>query len=237
MPGPPSRRHHSEAHRSGRAGWLRAAVLGSNDAIVSTASLIIGVAAAESSSDAVLAAGIAGLCAGAMSMAAGEYVSVSSQRDAEQADIERESRELRTNPEAEIDELTGLYVARGLDAELARKVALQLTERDQLAAHLRDELGIAARTLAKPLQAAWISALSFAVFALLPIFALVVAPEALRLEFIAGVTIGSLAILGALGGWLGGAPVLRASLRVTIGGILAMAVTSAIGRLVGVAIT
>ncbi|MBS1118604.1 MAG: hypothetical protein H6Q90_832 [Deltaproteobacteria bacterium] len=229
-------RHH-ETHRSGRAGWLRAAVLGSNDAIVSTASLMIGVAASNASSSTILTAGLAGLCAGAMSMAAGEYVSVSSQRDAEVADIARETRELASSPVAELDELTGIYVARGLDRELARKVAVQLTEHDKLGAHLRDELGIEEGALARPFQAGWISALSFAVFALLPIFGLLIAPASLRMVSIAGVTLISLAALGGLGGRLGGAPVVRASLRVTAGGAIAMAVTAGIGRLLGVAVS
>jgi len=237
MLGPAPRHRHHETHRSGRAGWLRAAVLGSNDAIVSTASLMIGVAASSASTPAILTAGVAGLCAGAMSMAAGEYVSVSSQRDAEVADIARETRELATSPEAELDELTGIYVARGLDPKLAREVAVQLTEHDKLGAHLRDELGIAEATMARPFQAAWISALSFAVFAMLPIIGLLIAPTSLRSVSIAGVTLISLAVLGGIGGRLGGAPVVRASLRVTIGGALAMAITAGIGRLLGVAVS
>jgi len=228
---------HKEIHRSGRAGWLRAAVLGSNDAIVSTASLMMGVAAAEASTPAILTAGVAGLCAGAMSMAAGEYVSVSSQRDAEVADIARETRELATTPEAELHELTAIYVARGLDPELARQVATQLTARDGLGAHLRDELGIKQEALARPFQASWISAISFAIFALLPILGLLIAPASLRMVSIATVTLISLAALGGLGGRLGGASMVRASLRVTIGGALAMAITAGIGRLLGVAVS
>jgi VIT1/CCC1 family predicted Fe2+/Mn2+ transporter len=230
-------RRHKETHRSGRAGWLRAAVLGSNDAIVSTASLMIGVGASEASTPAILTAGVAGLCAGAMSMAAGEYVSVSSQRDAEKADIVRETRELATSPAAELAELTAIYVARGLDAELAGKVAAQLTARDKLGAHLRDELGIEQGSLARPFQAAWISAVSFALFAMLPIVGLLIAPTSLRMVSIAGVTLISLAALGGLGGRLGGASIVRASLRVTIGGALAMAITAGIGRLLGVAVS
>ena len=227
-----ARRHH-EKHRSSRANWLRAAVLGSNDAIVSTASLMMGVAASQASKETILVAGIAGLCAGAMSMAAGEFVSVSSQRDAEHADIEMEKHELATEPEAELRELAGIYVHRGLDKDLAMQVARQLSAHDRLGAHLRDELGIEERTRARPLQAAWISAVSFAFFALLPVLAVVVAPASLRMQILAAVTIASLAALGALGGRLGGAPVLRAALRVTIGGALAMAVTFAIGHLLG----
>src|SRR5262245_47216057 len=206
-----ARRHHREWHRSSRVGWLRAAVLGSNDAIVSTASLMMGVAAAHASKDAILVAGIAGLVAGSMSMAAGEFVSVSSQRDAEHADIALEKEELARAPEAELHELANIYIHRGLDKELAMQVAHQLSEHDRLGAHLRDELGITEQQRARPLQAAWISALSFAAFALLPVLALLVAPASLRMETIGGVTIASLAGLGAVGGWLGGASMLRAS--------------------------
>jgi VIT1/CCC1 family predicted Fe2+/Mn2+ transporter len=229
------RSRHRESHRSGRAGWLRAAVLGSNDAIVSVSSIMIGVGSAEASRDAILVAGVAGLVAGAMSMAAGEFVSVSTQRDAETADIAKETEELAQSPDAELHELAGIYVKRGLHRELAMQVAKELSAHDQLGAHLRDELGIHEETRARPLQAAWISALSFAVFALLPILGLVIAPAAYRLETIALVTLASLASLGALGGRLGGAPVLRAATRVTVGGALAMAVTAGIGRLLGVA--
>lgn len=227
---------HPELHRSDRTGWLRAAVLGSNDAIVSTASLMMGVGAANASTASVLTAGLAGLCAGAMSMAAGEYVSVSSQRDAEQADISRETSELAASPEAELEELTRIYMARGLARELAHEVAVQLTAHDVVGSHLRDELGIHADALARPLQAAWISAVSFAIFATLPIFGLLLAPASLRLPAIAVVTLVSLAALGALGGYLGGAPKGRAALRVTCGGALAMAVTAGVGHLLGVAV-
>ncbi len=223
-------------HRSDRAGWLRAAVLGSDDAIVSTASLMIGVAASAASQDAILIAGVAGLVAGSMSMAVGEYVSVSSQRDAEQADIEREKQELARDPQAEQHELAMIYQQRGLDKELAMKVAEQLSGGDRLAVHMRDELGIDETTLARPLQAAWISAASFASFALVPIAALLVAPTSLRIVAISLLSLASLAALGALGGHLGGAPLGRAALRVTIGGAVAMLVTALIGRLVGVAV-
>jgi len=227
----------TEAHHlSSRAGWLRAAVLGSDDAIVSTASLMMGVGAASASKGSILLAGIAGLCAGAMSMAVGEYVSVSSQRDAQHADINKEKRELATQPAAELHELAMLYVRRGLDHELAMKVAEQLSAHDRLGAHLHDELGINPATIARPLQAAWISAASFATFALVPVAALLLAPEAWRLLAIATTSLVSLAVLGAFGGHLGGAPLLRASLRVTLGGALAMGVTAAIGRLVGMSI-
>ena len=223
-------------HRSGRAGWLRAAVLGSDDAIVSTASLMIGVAASSASNGTILVAGVTGLVAGSMSMAVGEYVSVSSQRDAEQADIEREERELTREPQAELRELTMIYVKRGLEKGLAMKVAKQLSARDRLGAHMRDELGIDQASLARPMQAAWISAASFASFAVVPIVGLLVAPVALRIPVIAVLSLASLAALGAFGGHLGGAPLGRASLRVTLGGALAMAVTAAIGRIFGVSV-
>jgi len=226
----------SELHRSSRGRWLRAAVLGSNDAIVSTASLMVGVAAASTSQGPILVAGIAGLVAGSMSMAVGEYVSVSSHRDAELADTEREKRELEAQPEAELAELTRIYMDRGLDEELAARVAEQLSARDRLQAHLRDELGIDQATRAMPLQAAWISALSFAVFAAVPILALLVAPATARIPVIGGVSLASLGGLGALGGYLGGAPLGRAALRVTIGGALAMLLTALIGRWLGVSI-
>lgn len=225
---------HTETHRSDRAGWLRAAVLGSDDAIVSTASLMIGVAASAASKEATLIAGVAGLVAGSMSMAVGEYVSVSSQRDAERADIEREKGELATEPRAELNELAMIYVKRGLDRGLAVKVAERLSAHDRLGAHMRDELGIDETSLARPMQAAWISAASFASFAVVPIAALLVAPASLRIPAIAAISLASLAALGAFGGHLGGAPIMRASLRVTIGGGLAMAVTAAIGRILGV---
>jgi vacuolar iron transporter family protein len=223
-----------ETHRSGRAGWLRAAVLGSDDAIVSTASLMIGVAASAASKQAILVAGVAGLVAGAMSMAVGEYVSVSSQRDAEQADVELEKGELASQPQDELNELAMIYVKRGLDKELAMKVAEQLSKRDRLSAHMRDELGIDQDSLSRPIQAAWISAASFASFAIVPILALMIAPAGARIPAIAAVSLVSLAALGAFGGHLGGAPLGRAALRVTLGGALAMAVTATIGRLFGV---
>ena len=210
-------------HRSGRVGWLRAAVLGSDDAIVSTASLMIGVAASSATKGAILVAGVAGLVAGAMSMAVGEYVSVSSQRDAEHADIGREKQELTTEPQAELQ-------------ELALKVAEQLSASDRLGAHMRDELGIDQAALARPMQAAWISAASFAFFAVVPIAALLVAPASLRIPLIAALSLVSLAGLGTFGGYLGGAPLGRAALRVTLGGALAMAVTAIIGRILGVSV-
>jgi vacuolar iron transporter family protein len=223
-------------HRSDRAGWLRAAVLGSDDAVVSTASLMIGVAASSASKEAILIAGVAGLVAGSMSMAVGEFVSVSSQRDAERSDIELEKKELAEKPEAELKELAAIYVKRGLDAGLAMKVARQLSAGDRLGAHMRDELGIDQTALARPLQAAWISAASFATFAVIPIAVLLVAPAFLRIPAIAAVSLVSLAALGALGGHLGGAPLGRAAVRVALGGALAMGVTAAIGRILGVSV-
>jgi VIT1/CCC1 family predicted Fe2+/Mn2+ transporter len=225
-----------ERHRSGHVGWLRAAVLGSDDAIVSTASLMIGVAASSAPKLAILVAGVAGLVAGAMSMAVGEYVSVSSQRDAEQVDIGLEKRELASEPQAELRELAMIYVKRGLEPGLATKVAEQLSAHDRLGAHMRDELGIDRASLARPMQAAWISAASFACFAMVPIAALLVASAALRIPLIAAFSLLSLAALGAFGGHLGGAPIGRAALRVTLGGALAMTVTAVIGRILGVSV-
>jgi VIT1/CCC1 family predicted Fe2+/Mn2+ transporter len=235
-PKPIQQNSQLERHRSGRIGWLRAAVLGADDAIVSTASLMIGVAASSAPKAAILIAGGAGLVAGAMSMAVGEYVSVSSQRDAEQADIGLETLELATEPEAELQELSMIYVKRGLEPDLAMKVAEQLSTHDRLGAHMRDELGIDQASLARPLQAAWISAASFATFAIVPILALLVAPAAWRITMIAILSLLSLAVLGAFGGYLGGAPLGRAALRVTIGGALAMTVTAVIGRILGVSV-
>jgi len=197
---------------------------------------MIGVAAAAGSKEAILVAGAAGLVAGAMSMAAGEYVSVSSQRDAEEADIAREESELAEKPRAELQELAGIYVRRGLEKELAMKVAEQLSAHDRLGAHLKDELGIDGSRLARPLQAAWISAASFALFALVPIFAMLVSPPPWRIPTIAASSLVSLGVLGAFGSHLGGASLARGALRVMVGGGLAMAVTAAIGRLLGVSV-
>jgi VIT1/CCC1 family predicted Fe2+/Mn2+ transporter len=234
-PSKPSAIHPGEAHRRGRAGWLRAAVLGADDGLVSTASLMIGVAASAASREAVLVAGIAGLVAGAMSMAAGEFVSVSSQRDSEEADVRIEEKELTADPKGELRELAQIYRKRGLDADLAMKVAQQLTLRDRLGAHLRDELGLVEESRAQPLQAALVSAASFASLAVIPIAALLVAPAPMRVAAIAIVSLASLAGLGALGGYAGGAPMLRAALRVALGGGVAMATTALIGHLLGVA--
>jgi vacuolar iron transporter family protein len=227
---------HGEKHQLGRAGWLRAAVLGSDDAIVSTASLMIGVAASSASQGATLIAGGAGLVAGSMSMAVGEYVSVSSQRDAQRADIAKEKRELADQPQAELRELAMIYVNRGLDKNLAKQVAEQLTAHDRLGSHVRDELGMDQTSLARPMQAAWISGASFASFAMVPIAAFLGSPQHLRVPVIAAISLASLAALGALGGHLGGAPIGRASLRVTLGGALAMAVTAVIGHLLGISV-
>lgn len=227
---------HGEQHRSGRGAWLRAAVLGADDAIVSTASLMIGVVASNASRDAVLVAGVAGLVAGALSMAAGEYVSVSSQRDAERADIRKETKELADDPASELKELQGIYMKRGLDPELSLAVAKQLSAHDGLGAHMRDELQIDPTALARPLQAAWISAVSFGTFALVPIAALLIAPEPWKIPSIGFLSLLSLAILGAFGGYLGGAPMGRAALRVTLGGALAMVATAGIGKLMGVSV-
>lgn len=229
-------RAHREEHAGERTGWLRASVLGANDAIVSTASLMLGVAASDSSRQAILVAGVAGLVAGAMSMGAGEYVSVSSQRDAERADIEKEKHELATAPHAELEELVRIYMRRGLDEPLAREVAIQLSAKDRLATHLRDELGIDHDALSRPWQAAWTSAASFAVSALVPVGALLVAPAHARIPVVAGASLVCLGVLGAIGAHLGGARKTRAALRVLAGGALAMALTTAIGRLVGVAV-
>jgi VIT1/CCC1 family predicted Fe2+/Mn2+ transporter len=224
---------HSETHLVSRIGWLRAAVLGANDGIVSTASLIVGVAAAASGRNEVLIAGIAGLVAGAMSMAAGEYVSVSSQSDTEQADLARERQELATNIEFEKQELADLYVARGVEADLARKVAEQLMAKDALAAHARDELGISEITSARPIQAALTSAATFSAGAALPLLAVVVAPRSFIVLAVAITSLALLAVLGAIGARTGGANILRATIRVTFWGALAMALTAGIGAVFG----
>ncbi|MCO6414202.1 MAG: VIT family protein [Thiogranum sp.] len=224
---------HSEKHRTHRTGWLRAAVLGANDGIVSTASLILGVAAAGASSRTILVAGVAGLVAGATSMAAGEYVSVSSQSDTERADLARERKELAANPEQEHAELTGIYVKRGLDASLAADVATQLMEHDALAAHGRDELGITDTLAARPVQAALSSAGSFAVGAGLPLLIVLLFPASGLMWAVPGSSLLFLALLGSLAARAGGAPVVRAATRVTFWGALAMALTAGVGSLFG----
>ncbi|VVC84825.1 VIT family protein [Sideroxydans sp. CL21] len=224
---------HRESHRFQRIGWLRAAVLGANDGIVSTASLMVGVAAANVGRSELLVAGVAGLVAGAMSMAAGEYVSVSSQADTEQADITRERAELKAQPEHEHQELAAIYVNRGLSSELAVQVAEQLMAHDALGAHARDELGISDTLSARPVQAAFTSALTFSVGAALPLLAALLAPPTLILPVVAGVSLVVLTALGALAASAGGAPILRASLRVVFWGALAMGLTAGVGRLFG----
>jgi VIT1/CCC1 family predicted Fe2+/Mn2+ transporter len=226
---------HRERHRTHRTGWLRAAVLGANDGIVSTASLLVGVAAAGATSQGVLIAGVAGLVAGAMSMAAGEYVSVSSQADTERADLARESRELAANPEQEHAELTAIYVQRGLDATLAASVATQLMEHDALAAHGRDELGITETLVARPVQAALASAASFAVGAALPLLMVLWLPPSVLMPGVAGGSLLCLALLGLVAARAGGAPIGPSVLRVAFWGALAMALTAAVGALFGVA--
>jgi VIT1/CCC1 family predicted Fe2+/Mn2+ transporter len=225
-----------EVHLSHRSNWLRAAVLGANDGIVSTASLVLGVAASGASGAAIVTAGIAGLVAGALSMAAGEYVSVSSQRDAEEADIRLEERELRSDPQGELRELAGVYEARGLPPELAAEVAVTLSRRGALQAHLRDELGLDQRRLARPFQAAWASAVSFSAGAALPLLAVGLAPAGARVDLAVAVTLVALGSLGGLGARLGGAPRGPATVRVVVWGAIAMAVTAAIGALVGTAV-
>jgi len=216
-----------------RTGWLRAAVMGANDGILSTASLIVGVAAGSGDRTAILLAGIAGMVAGAMSMAAGEYVSVSSQSDTESADIAQERYELEHNAESELAELTAIYEYRGLSPDLARQVAEELTRKDALGAHLRDEIGITDLSPPRPVQAAVVSALTFALGAAAPRVIAAFAPIATLSWWVAAATVLALAMLGALGAQAGGAPKLRASLRVVVWGVLAMAATSAIGGLVG----
>ena len=222
-----------EGHRINRSGWLRAAVLGANDGILSTASLIVGVAAAQSSREAVLVAGIAGLVAGAMSMAAGEYVSVSSQADTEQADIAREVKELKGDLENEHRELTSIYVDRGLDPLLAKQVAKQLMSHDALGTHVRDELGITPNSSARPIQAALASAASFAFGAIMPIITVFLVSQKVLIPIIFITTLIFLAALGVLGAFIGGAPKLRAAVRVTFWGALAMVITAVVGVLFG----
>jgi VIT1/CCC1 family predicted Fe2+/Mn2+ transporter len=225
---------HRERHRTHRTGWLRAAVLGANDGIVSTASLVLGVAAAGVDTQAIVVAGVAGLVAGSMSMAAGEYVSVSSQADTERADLARESKELASDPEAELAELTAIYVKRGLDEKLAAKVATQLTAHDALAAHGRDELGISDTLAARPLQAAMASAGTFAAGALLPILMVLLFPRPALMWGVAGSSLVFLALLGFLAARAGGAPVIASVTRVAFWGTLAMALTAGVGALFGV---
>ena len=229
-------RRHLERHRTARIGWLRASVLGANDGIVSTASLVVGVAAAHATQGNILLTGVAGLVAGAMSMAAGEYVSVHSQADTERADLSKEKKELELEPAAELRELTAIYVRRGLEPALAHQVAEQLTAHDALGAHARDELGISTTLAARPVQAALASAASFAVGALLPLAVALVAPRPSMMVWISGMSLGSLALLGAIAAHVGGASLATGAWRVTFWGALAMAITAGIGSLFGTAV-
>ena len=227
------RPHHTETHRTERIGWLRASVLGANDGIVSTASLVLGVAAAQANPSTVLVAGTAALVAGAMSMAAGEYVSVSSQSDTERADLQRERRELATEPDAELAELTGLYVKRGLTPDLAREVAVQLTAHDALAAHARDELGISEAFKARPLQAALASAASFAAGAVVPLGVVAISPTTRVIPMVGTASLILLVLLGWVAARVGGARPWVGAFRVLFWGALAMALTAAVGALFG----
>lgn len=230
---PPEHHHHSEEHRSHRVGWLRAAVLGANDGVVSTAALIVGVAGSGASYASVRVAGIAGLVAGAMSMAVGEYVSVASQRDVEEADLAMERAALAAHPRAELAELTEIWRSRGLEPALAAEVARQLTETDALGAHARDELGLTPVSAARPVQAALTSAAAFSLGALLPLLAYLMAADTGRSAFVVAVAMVGLAVLGAMGAALGGAPRARATVRVAVGGAAAMALTLVIGEATG----
>lgn len=227
---------HYEGHKSHRIGWLRAAVMGANDGIVSTASLIIGVASASSSHENIVLTGVAGLVAGAMSMAAGEYVSVSSQADTESADLARETEELMTEPEHELQELEGIYMGRGLSRELAKQVALELTAHDALGAHARDELGISVIVAANPVQAALASAATFAVGAALPLLIVLFAPSQHLITYVALSALLFLAALGGLAAKAGGADLWKGAARVAFWGALAMLATALVGRLFGVAV-
>ena len=227
------RKIHRERHRTERIGWLRAAVLGANDGIVSTASLVVGVAAAHASRSEVLIAGVAGLVAGAMSMAAGEYVSVSSQADTEKADLSRELKELEMDEPFERDELASIYVERGLDPSLAKQVAEQLMAHDALAAHARDELGISESLTARPVQAALASAVTFAVGASMPLLTVLVTPETRLISVVSVISLIFLACLGVLAARAGGAPMMKSAIRVTFWGALAMGLTAAVGALFG----
>jgi vacuolar iron transporter family protein len=227
---------HREAHKSDRIGWLRAAVLGANDGTISVASLVVGVAASGAPRNSILLTGVAGLVAGAMSMAAGEYVSVQSQADTERADIKMERGELQDQPESELAELTAIYISRGLDRPLAHAVAEKLMSGDALAAHARDELGITETLRARPVQAALASAISFVAGAIIPIIAVLLAPTALVTQALTGTSLVTLAILGATAAYAGGAPVTRGAIRVAFWGALAMGITAGVGKLFGTAV-
>jgi VIT1/CCC1 family predicted Fe2+/Mn2+ transporter len=225
--------HHHETHRTHRIGWLRAAVLGANDGIVSTASLIVGIAASHAAHNDIVLAGVAGLVAGAMSMAAGEYVSVSSQADTEQADLARERRELDENSEHEQKELQAIYIARGLDSVLAEQVALQLMSHDALAAHARDELGISVTGTARPIQAALTSATTFAIGAVLPLLIVLFVPEPYLIVVVSSASLLFLALLGTLAAYAGGSGIIKSAFRVTFWGLLAMGLTAGVGAFFG----
>lgn len=225
---------HTEHHFINRVNWLRAAVLGANDGIVSVSSLIVGVAAATASSQDILIAGVAGLVAGALSMAAGEYVSVSSQSDTERADLAKEAKELKNKPEHELNELTFLFVERGLTEDLARQVAIQLTEKDALAAHAQEEMGISEMTTARPLQAAFASALSFGVGAGIPLIIAYLVPVNIVIWSVVASSLCLLAVLGGLGAYAGGAPITRGVIRILFWGAIAMAVTAGVGHIFNV---
>ena len=227
---------HKEKHRTQHIGWLRAAVLGANDGIVSIASLIVGVAAAQAATNDILIAGVAGLVAGAMSMAAGEYISVSSQADTEKADIDRERIELENSPESEKEELASIYINRGIDSELAIQVAEQLMAHDALGAHARDELGISEILTARPIQAAFSSAGTFAIGAAMPLLAVLLFPTKILIAAVSVTSLLCLALLGILSAKIGGSPILKATLRVTFWGALAMLITAGIGALFGVSV-
>lgn len=227
---------HSEKHRTQHIGWLRAAVLGANDGIVSIASLIVGVAAAQTATNDILIAGVAGLVAGAMSMAAGEYISVSSQADTEKADIARERNELEKNVDSEKEELASIYVKRGLDSELAIKVADQLMAYDSIGAHARDELGISEILTARPIQAALSSAGTFSIGAVMPLLAVLVFPKSYLIPAVSLTSLLCLALLGMFSAKIGGSPIIKATLRVTFWGALAMLITAGIGALFGIAV-
>lgn len=222
---------HQEHHNTDRVGWLRAAVLGANDGLVSVGSLVLGVAASSASHNSVLVAGLAAWIAGAMSMAAGEYVSVSSQADTEKADLDLEKRELERNPEGEKRELENIYMKRGLDRELAAQVADQLMKKDALGAHARDEIGISDATSANPFQAAWASALSFTLGVIPPLAVIAFVPQGIQFVAVVITTLVFLAVLGGLGAWTGGAPILKGVIRVTVWGAIALAVTGGVGAL------
>jgi VIT1/CCC1 family predicted Fe2+/Mn2+ transporter len=226
-------KRHWERHRTERIGWLRAAVLGANDGIVSTASLVLGVAAAHATHEGIMVAGVAGLVAGAMSMAAGEYVSVHSQADTEKADLDRERKELQTDDQGERRELASIYVGRGLEPALAIKVADQLMAHDALGAHARDELGISHTNIAQPLQAALASAASFSVGAALPLLIAALTPQGLIIQVVAGASLAFLALLGAVAARVGGASIATGALRVAFWGALAMGITTGVGSLFG----